>query len=107
MLKRYVADDFHPVLTTSTGAYVLLGGNRHLDLTKMAQNFRDDSPMHGTHVTVVLNIVNAIQERVFVVHQIRIRVEVRVGLQVKLRVTGLRILRLRVRVRGILTRKAK
>jgi len=55
-----------------------------------------------SHSTVVLNVVNVIQEGVScVIHRIWIRLEViRIGLQVKLRVTGLRVLRLRVRLRA-------
>ena len=62
--------------------------------------------MLANHSTVMLNVVNVIQEGVlWVIHRMWIRLEViRNGLQVKLRITGLRILRLRVRVRA---RKAK
>ena len=60
----------------------------------------------ANHSKVVLNVVNVIQEGVScVIHRIWIQLEViRFGLQVKLRVTGLRILRLRVRLRA---KKAK
>ena len=64
------------------------------------------SRMLANHSTVMLNVVNVIQEGVlWVIHRMWIRLEViRSGLQVKIRITGLRILRLRVRVRA---RKAK
>ncbi|KAL9974665.1 hypothetical protein ACROYT_G011728 [Oculina patagonica] len=88
------------------GACFRLGENPHLDLTKMVQKYGSVfSLMLGNSEVVALNVVNAIQEGVFVIHRIWIRVQVRIGLQAKLRITGLRILRLRVRLRG--TRKAK
>lgn len=87
------------LFTASTGAFSRQGENPHLDLAKMTQNY-------GVVFSLTLgNRVNVIQDRVFVIHRIWIRVQVRVGLQVKLRINGLRILRLRVRLRG--TRKAK
>jgi len=56
--------------------------------------------MLATPYTVMLKVVNAINEGVFVIHRIWISVEVHIAHQVKLRITGLRILRLRVRIRA-------
>ena len=56
--------------------------------------------MLATPYTVMLKVVNAINEGVFVIHRIWISVEVRIAHQVKLRITGLRILRLGVKIRA-------
>ena len=60
--------------------------------------------MLATPYTLMLKVVNAINEGVLVIHRIWISVEVHIALQVKLRITRLRILRLRVRIRA---KKAK
>ena len=76
--------------------------NLHLLLTKMAHKYRDVfSLMPGNRLLLVpvLNGVTVIQEGVVVIHRVWIRVQVRVGLQATFRV-GLRILRIRVRLRA-------
>lgn len=91
-------------LVLSTGSCLYqLGGIPHLNHTKITQQYGCVMNLPPeSHSTVVLNVVNVIQEGVScVIHRIWIRLEViRIGLQVKLRVTGLRVLRLRVRLRA-------
>ena len=95
----HVADASYPL---STGSCLYQGGIPHLNYAKITQQYRSVTGMN-----LVLNVVNVIQEGVScVIHRIWIRLQVirTPGLQVKLRVTGLRILRIRARLRA---KKAK
>lgn len=90
----HVADASCPL---STGSYLYQGGIPHLNYAKITQQYGSVTGMN-----LVLNVVNVIQEGVScVIHRIWIRLQVirTPGLQVKLRVTGLRILRIRARLR--------
>ena len=90
----HVADASCPL---STGSYLYQGGIPHLNYAKITQQYGSVTGMN-----LVLNVVNVIQEGVScVIHRIWIRFQVirTPGLQVKLRVTGLRILRIRARLR--------
>ena len=103
----HVADASCPL---STGSYLYQGGIPHLNYAKITQQYGSVtgiSLLPESHSTVVLNVVNVIQEGVScVIHRIWIRRQVirTPGHQVKLRVTGLRILRIRARLRA---KKAK
>ena len=95
----HVADASCPL---STGSYLYQGGIPHLNYAKITQQYGSVTGMN-----LVLNVVNVIQEGVScVIHRIWIRLQVirTPGHQVKLRVTGLRILRIRARLRA---KKAK
>ena len=91
----------HASCPLSTGSCLHLGGIPQLNHTKITPHAQYGSVMNlmlTTHSTVTLSVVDAIQEGLFVIHRILIRVEVRIGHQVKFRITGIRILRLRVRI---------
>lgn len=91
----------------STESCLYQEGIPHLNYAKTTQQYESGmNLLPERHATMVLNVVNVIQEGVLcVIHRIWIRFEViRTGLQVKLRITGLRVLRLRVRLRA---KKAK
>ena len=91
----HVADASYPL---STGSCLYQGGIPHLNYAKITQQYGSVTGMN-----LVLNVVNVIQEGVScVIHRIWIRLQVirTPGLQVKLRVTGLRILRIRARLRA-------
>lgn len=91
----------------STESCLYQGGIPHLNYAKITRQYGSGKNLlPERHSTTVLNVVNVIQEGVLcVIHRIWIRFEViDTGLQVKLRITGLRVLRLRARLRA---KKAK